>query len=127
MSMEKLLGKVVHTTGFSQFVTDFLEWAGSNTASARLVLPDKDIEIEILTERNAESPRLSARGLQGGGDAVAAWAESEGWLVVAEEPDMVSIETDHREFPDTSQTVAAFLSPSGNWTIEEISARRKPS
>lgn len=127
MSMEKLLGKVVHTTGFSEFVMDFLEWAGPNTAWARLVLPDKDIEIEVVTERNTDSPRLSARGLQGGGSAVAAWAESEGWLVVSEEPDMVSIETVPKDFPDTSQTVAAFLSPSGNWTIEEITARRKTS
>lgn len=125
MSMEKLLGKVVHTTGFGQFVTDFLEWAGSNTAWARLVLPDKDIEIEVVTERNSESPRVSARGLQGGGSAVAAWAESQGWLVVSEEPDLVAIETAPKEFPATAQDIAAFLSPHGNWTIEEITVRHK--
>ncbi|MCE7883854.1 MAG: hypothetical protein DYH08_08350 [Actinobacteria bacterium ATB1] len=127
MSMEKLLGKVVHTSGFGQFIGDFLEWAGPNTAWARLVLLDTEIEIEATTERNADNPKVTARGLQGGGGAFAAWAESEGWLVLSEGPDTVVLEAGEKDMPGTAQQVAGFLAPKGNWTIEEITIRRKSS
>lgn len=123
--MEKLLGKVVHTSGFGEFARDFLEWAGPGTAWIKLDLNSTHMQYEVVKHRNEESPRVIARGLQGGGGAVAAWAESEGWIVLADEPDHVSIETKLKDFPKTAREFAAFLAPNGSWTITEATARHK--
>ncbi len=124
--MERLLGKPIQTDGITEFVSDFVGWVGELTGNALLTLDGADMELEIVSERNADDHLVVARGLQGGGMAVAGWADSEGYAVLDDENDFISIEASPDDAPKTAAAVAAFLAPSGRWRVEELNARRKP-
>ncbi len=124
--VEKLIGKLVQTDGVCEFVRDFLEWAGTNTAKARLELESTDMALEIICEHKADDPLLGARGLAGGGEAVGAWAESCGYHVLDSTPEFITVDADAKSMPTAADDLARFLAPKGNWRIAEANARRRP-
>lgn len=123
--MEKLVGKLVQTDGVQDFVSDFLDWAGDLTANALLALDESSMELEIVCELNADDHLIVARGLQGGGQAVAGWADAEGFDVLDDEDDFVSVEAAPDATSKTASEFATFLAPMGRWRITDVSVRRK--
>ncbi|MFN8104445.1 MAG: hypothetical protein U0U69_08285 [Acidimicrobiia bacterium] len=122
--MERLKGKLIETDAFDTFAKDFVEWAGPATANATLEDEVNGMSIELGTKRSTDHPNVTARGLAGGGEAVAAWLESEGYEVLREEPDFVVVDVESGRLGDTAASIAAFLAPSGRWRLVEISVRR---
>jgi len=122
--MERLQGKLIESSGFDTFVKDFVEWAGGTTASANLELESTGMSFEVSTKRNADGALITARGLAGGGEAVAAWLEAEGRDVVRDEPDFVTIEAAASDAGTIASDLAQFLSPNGRWRLTEVNARR---
>lgn len=123
--MERLQGKLIESDGFDTFVKDFVEWAGSSTATAVLELESTGMSITAETKRNSDTQRITAKGLAGGGEAVAMWLEAEGYEVVRNEPNHVTIEVDGASAGTASQDLARFLSPAGRWRLLEVTARRQ--
>ena len=124
--MEKFIGKVVTTDGIADFTRDFLTWAGGNTAQAELQLDGTELVLELVVEHNAEDPLVRASGLAGAGAAVAAWADAEGFSVVDDEDDEVSIESPAGKMPDVAADYAGFLGPTARWRITTVEIRRRP-
>lgn len=122
--MEKLKGKLIETGAFGSFAKDFVEWAGPSTANATLEDEASRMSIELATKRNVDHPTVTARGLAGGGEAVAAWLESEGLEVVRDEADFVVVDAAPASLGDTAVSIAGFLAPTGRWRLVDISVRR---
>ncbi len=123
--MEKLIGKTVQTDGIRDFVTDFLKWAAGNTSTARLELDPSGLVLEIVCERNEPNPLVTAKGLAGGGEAVAAWADADGYDVLDSEQDYVTVEATPKMTAQTAQSIASFLGPASRWRIAKVNVRRK--
>lgn len=122
--MERLKGKLIETDAFDSFAKDFVEWAGASTATATLEDEVSRMSLEFGTKRNTDHPTVTARGLAGGGEAVAAWLESEGYDVVRDEADFVVLEVDPGRMGETAGSIAGFLAPSGRWRLVDIAVRR---
>lgn len=122
--MERLKGKLIETDAFAAFAKDFVEWAGPSTANATLEDEASGMSIELATKRNADHPTVTARGLGGGGEAVAAWLEAEGLDVAREEPEFVVLDVDPAAIGETAVSVAGFLAPTGRWRLVDIAVRR---
>lgn len=124
--MEKLHGRRVKTDALGDLASDFVTWAGENTAWVELVREPVGIGLKLLRERNADTLTVTATGLAGGGEAVGAWMDAEGYVVLDSSDDDVEVEAEPAEFPKVCSAVAAFLAPGGNWTVAEVTLRRKP-
>ena len=122
--MERLKGKLIETDGFDAFAKDFVDWAGNSTANATLTDEVSGMSIELGAKRNDDNLMLTARGLAGGGEAVAAWLESEGYEVVREEPEFVVLEVVAAQMGKTAASIAGFLAPSGRWRLVDVNVRR---
>lgn len=123
--MEKFIGKFVMSDGVAEFTRDFLGWAGHNTAVVRLALEGTDLSLEVVVEHNADDPLVVAHGLAGAGGAVAAWADSEGFTVVEDGDDDVSLEAPAATMPDVAAEYASFLGPTARWRVADVSIRRR--
>lgn len=123
--MEKVIGKIVASDGVRAFASDFIEWAGEHTARAVLTDEASGMAIEIVAERNADQPLVLATGLAGGGQAVAMWAEGQGYVVVEADDEVVEVEVRPKKVPDVADGFATFLAPVGEWRVKDVHVRRK--